>query len=349
LIVYRYHELRAVHLEMTSRCNLVCPQCARNFEGGFADPNVPLDELTLDDVRAIFPRDFVAQLRHIYLCGNYGDAMVARDTLPALAYLREASASLALSLHTNGSGRDDAWWSELGRLGVEIWFGIDGLADTNHLYRRGADFERVMRSVRAFVGAGGRAHWMFIVFHHNEHQVEAARALSRELGFVDFTARRTHRFHEGDRLAVVDRDGRPEYWLELPHAAEWQNAQLVQVRLAPRDLDTTPIACDAVARKGVYVSAEGLVFPCCHTAHLYTPGPRAVQLAALLDELPGGRDAIDARRRSLAEIIEGPLFQRALPDRWARPSVAAGRLAICAQVCGRDEVPPPPAGVRDAW
>jgi len=345
--VYGYRELRVVHLEMTSRCNLACPQCARNVDGGFELPGLPLAELTLDDVRAIFPAELVARLRHIYLCGNYGDAMVARDTLAALRYFRDANPALALALHTNASGRADEWWAQLARLGVEVHFGIDGIEDTNHLYRRGADWQRVMRSARAFIGAGGRAHWCFIVFRHNEHQVEAARALGRELGFASFVAKRTYRFSGGDRLAVVDRDGAPAYWLELPAGAEWQNASLVQVRRAPPDLDTVPIACKVAERGSVYVSAEGLVFPCCHTAHLYTGGLRAEQLAALIAELPGGRDALDARRTPLAQIVDGPLFQRVFPERWSRPSIAAGRLAICAQVCGTVEKPAAPDGARD--
>jgi hypothetical protein len=168
------------------------------------------------------------------------------------------------------------------------------------------------------------------------------------MGFVGFTAKRTYRFAGGDRLAVIDRAGQLAYWLELPVQAEWQNAELVQLRRAPADLDTVPIACHAAAKGSVYVSAEGLVFPCCHTAHLYTGGLRAAQLGQLLAELPGGRDALDARRAPLREIVEGPLFQRLLPERWSRPSVAAGRLAICAQVCGRTGALPAAPGVKDA-
>jgi MoaA/NifB/PqqE/SkfB family radical SAM enzyme len=301
--MYHARELSVVHLEMTSRCNLACPQCARNDDGGFETAGLPLAELSLDDVRTIFPAALVAQLARVFLCGNYGDALVARDTLEALRYLRAGNASLALALHTNGSGRGEAWWIELARLGVEVQFGIDGLADTNHLYRRGADWAHVMRAVRAFVGAGGRAVWNFIVFAHNEHQVERARALSVELGFVGFVVKRTQRFASGERLAVVNRDGSFAYWLEEPRAAEWQGPLVTLGRNAP-PLDTIPIACRAVATSSVYVSAEGLVFPCCHTAHLYTGGRRAQQLAELIAELPRGRADLDARRTLVADLVE---------------------------------------------
>ena len=41
---------------------------------------------------------------------------------------------------------------------------------------------------------GGIAQWDYIVFKHNEHQVEEARKLSKELGFFEFQIKKTSRF-----------------------------------------------------------------------------------------------------------------------------------------------------------
>ena len=67
-----------------------------------------------------------------------------------------------------------------------VRFGIDGLEDTNHLYRRNVRWPTLMRNVRAFVEAGGNAEWDFIEFRQNQHQVEQARMLADELGFSMF-------------------------------------------------------------------------------------------------------------------------------------------------------------------
>ena len=65
-------------------------------------------------------------------------------------------------------------------------FSIDGLADTNKLYRIGINHDRVMANAKAFIEAGGKARWKFIVFRHNEHQVEEARELAKDMGFWQF-------------------------------------------------------------------------------------------------------------------------------------------------------------------
>jgi len=59
------------------------------------NPALPLVELELPDVRRIFPGDFVRRLRKLYACGNYGDPMVARDTLPIFEHLQAAEARRA--------------------------------------------------------------------------------------------------------------------------------------------------------------------------------------------------------------------------------------------------------------
>ena len=67
-----------------------------------------------------------------------------------------------------------------------IVFGSDGLSDTNHIYGRNTQWKFIMDSARTFIDAGGQAIWDFIVFEHNQHQVEKARTLSATLGFSKF-------------------------------------------------------------------------------------------------------------------------------------------------------------------
>src|SRR5262249_44436596 len=156
-----------------------------------------------------------------------------KDTLSILQYLRRANPDICLGLHTNGSARSVEWWSELARILPHgkgyVRFGIDGLETTNHLYRRNTKWDTVMRNVKAFIAAGGNAEWDFLVFRHNEHQVDEARALARELGFTLFNCKASGRFFSLsrsepiNRTPVKDREGNLEYWLERPSNPQWNN------------------------------------------------------------------------------------------------------------------------------
>lgn len=356
--LYRYDDLRIVHLELTHRCNAACPMCARNIHGGAVNPDMPLAELSLADIEKILLPDFVARLKRIYACGNYGDPIVARECLEVFRYLREHGPNLHLDMHTNGSARRPDWWRELAAILKSgphyLRFGIDGLEDTNHLYRRGTDWKTIMRAAEAFIGAGGRAEWDFLVFRHNEHQVEAARRLAKEMGFAEFFVRKTGRFIDSgeletsSRFDVRGRDGRFEYWLEMPQNPEYRNpeyARLDQVRSRYGSysdyLDQVPIDCKVAGKKGkMYLSAQGYALPCCWLGAVFSEAstPERRQFAELI-ESHGGRDLLDARRHGLRRVIESPLFQQAVPGSWERGSVAAGRLAICARTCGRDYDP----------
>ena len=47
--MYRYQDIRTVHLEITAKCQAACLQCDRNINGGDINPNINLDELCLED------------------------------------------------------------------------------------------------------------------------------------------------------------------------------------------------------------------------------------------------------------------------------------------------------------
>ena len=356
--LYQSDDLRIIHLELTHRCNAACPMCARNIHGGAVNPDMPLSELSLADIKNILLPEFIGQLKRIYACGNYGDPIVAHDCIEVFRYLREHGPDLHLDLHTNGSARRPDWWRELATIMKQgphyLRFGIDGLADTNHLYRRGTDWKTIMRAAAAFIDAGGRAEWDYLVFRHNEHQVEEAQRLAREMGFAEFFVRKTGRFLDSgkletsDRFEVQNKDGGFEYWLQQPENPEYLNPEyqnLGQLKTQfgnyQNYLDRVQIDCKVAGSKGkIYLSAQGYVLPCCWLGAVFSEAstPERLQFQQLI-EAHGGNQALDARRHGLAKVIEGPLFQQAVPSSWDQDSIASGKLAICSRTCGKDYDP----------
>lgn len=261
--MYKASEITTVHLEVTERCNASCPQCARNINGGEVNPLLHDAELSLDDVKNILKPEFISQLKRLYMCGNYGDPISARDTLEMFEYIRSCNSSMQLSFHTNASAKTPEWWSRLpAAMGKNhyVVFSVDGLEDTNHLYRQGTVWRKIMENARAFIAAGGRARWDYIVFGHNEHQVEEARALAESMGFEKFNIKKSNRFFSNTRGAVKtehqagNRKGAATTLLSMPTNPEYQNAALQQ--LADLSKDKEPVSIDLIT---TVVELEGKI------------------------------------------------------------------------------------------
>ena len=126
-----FKDIRTVHLEVTDKCNANCPMCARNINGGPLNPHLRMVEMSLAEARAVFSSEFLKQLRFIQLCGNFGDPIVAKDTVEILRYFRAENPKLFLGIHTNGSARPSEWWSQLGEIlsrpgdYCKFWSGMD--------------------------------------------------------------------------------------------------------------------------------------------------------------------------------------------------------------------------------
>jgi MoaA/NifB/PqqE/SkfB family radical SAM enzyme len=342
--MFDLNNVRQLHLEVTTKCNAACPMCARNMRGDRVNPNIPTAELSLQDVERMIPLDFVRQLEHVYLCGNYGDASVARDTLEILRFFREASPSLRLGMHTNGSPRQPEWWADVAKYVSYAMFGIDGLEDTNHLYRRNTIWNNLMRNCAAFIAAGGKAEWEYIVFEHNEHQIEEAEALSKRMGFSAFRLRYTSRFlfkgNYMDDFPVYGNAGQVLYQLRPPKNSGMLNPAIstlterVEEGTYDAYLDSTHIACQAIEDRKLFISAEGLLFPCCFTGHIYPWHEEFGQNQVYkLLMASGGKAGIDARTKPLADITNGEFFD-AVAQSWNVPSIKAGRLRVCSEICG---------------
>lgn len=322
--------------------------CPRTGSDGKPNPRVVEAELTADDLAAIVGSQLASQLDEVLFCGNYGDPMLAGELLEMCRWFRAHARSARLRMHTNGSGQTAGFWRSLAELNVRVTFGIDGLDDTLARYRRGASFARVLRSAESFIAAGGKATWKMIAFRHNEHQIETAEALSRDLGFARFVVKPTKRFAKA-KYYPRRADGTPDYdatpslpiyeqeehvdTLEPPRAEALR--ALPSLRSFRKRRDEVHIVCRALEREEIYISAERLVFPCCWLAEVHAVARH--DRKGMIHEVVaphGGFQALRAPDTSLREIVEGPVFAE-IQRRFSCTSVATGRLETCARACGR--------------
>jgi MoaA/NifB/PqqE/SkfB family radical SAM enzyme len=336
--------------------------CSRNAFG-IVRPGLQITELTLDDYKKIFFPAFLDQLTFISMCGVYGDPILAKDLLEIIKYTLRNNPHLRIDIYTNGSVHSASWWKKLAQVmrNGKVVFGIDGLEDTHHIHRRGTKFAIVLKNAKAFINAGGRAQWDFIVFKHNEHQVEQARKLSTGLGFKIFQVKRTSRFYkalyekdpmlestveEFGKYPLYNSKGRKYGCIELPENPYYRNASLKTIKSLTKEFgsliryfDKVPIDCQAKQTKGIFVSAEGLVYPCCwlyqqtnYGAVYGVTDPLELNEWNILRDV-GGIRQISAKERPLKNIVEGKFFKQ-IEKSWNILGIANGRPKVCARACG---------------
>ena len=235
-----FETAKVLHLEVTDVCQAECPLCARETDPLF---NKDLKHnLTVSDMATILGEQFISRLDKMFMCGNYGDPAASSNTLSIVDYFRQVNKHITLGMNTNGGIQSPSWWAELGQrfdqLNDYVVFSIDGLADTNHIYRKKVNWSKVMNNSAAFIKAGGRAHWDMLVYEHNEHQVDVAEKMARDMGFTWFRAKVSKRHSNISWLQP------PKDWIQPPIA-------------------TGAIDCHVLKEQSVYMSARGTVYPCC--------------------------------------------------------------------------------------
>jgi len=201
------HYPTAMEVEISTRCVSRCPVCPRtqSLNGVHED---------LGWNTGFFPRAQLLQfvrnapdLQHLNFCGAYGDAIYHPELLSILADLQTEFPTLQLALETVGSHRAPEWWRSLGEtLGPRhsVTFSIDGLQDSNAIYRRGTDWNSIVAGIRALRATfAGRMYWKWIAFRHNQHQVADGARLARALGMDRFWIEDSRRHYEDSQPTIA--------------------------------------------------------------------------------------------------------------------------------------------------
>ena len=250
--------VKCLQVEATTKCNAWCPGCARNYGGFGLQEGLVLQDLNViryQEILNLFPN-----LEYIDFCGTYGDAIAAANITDLISVSKQYAKKIVV--RTNGSLRNTKWWRSFADLMKthenEVWFCLDGLADTHSIYRQATNFDTIIRNAVQFINAGGTAVWQFIPWAHNEHQISDCVKLSQKLGFSRFEIVRSVR---NDRLAKHWQTGEP---IELK---PWTRNEITNKLL--RSKTNVPTKnCQHLSQPGYYVSASGELSTCCYLQHV---------------------------------------------------------------------------------
>ena len=101
--------------------------------------------------------------------------------------------------------------------------------------------------------------------------------------------------------------------------------------------DVAEIACRVAKTGSIYLSAEGIIMPCCWTAgRMYKwwhKDPKVEQIWSHIDEV-GGKQMLDAKN-GLDKVFNTGIFD-SIEQSWNIDGCSNGKLKVCSMKCGKE-------------
>jgi MoaA/NifB/PqqE/SkfB family radical SAM enzyme len=227
-----------IDIELTSFCNIECKGCFRVLSSE-SEKILNKEYITLEIIKKQFTRELFPNIKIINFCGSVDEPTTHPNFFDIIKYF--ADWNVHINIATNGSLRTPLWWKNLAQLlpnQHRVTWAIDGSDEVSEIYRKGSNFKKVQENFRAFNSSGGKSVWQFIVFEHNEHQLEDAKRIAKDEGFKDFKTIISHRKDTNDVKP------KQEFLDSIKEINE--------------------ISCKYGNQKRIFINHMGNVIPCCH-------------------------------------------------------------------------------------
>jgi radical SAM protein with 4Fe4S-binding SPASM domain len=183
-------------VEPTNRCNLNCPFCLVGLQNqlgsaehskiprGFGFMDFGLYEKIVKDAV-----DFGTKKIQLHFQGE----SLLHKQFPEMIRLAKQY-GMSTQVFTNGLLLTMEYIDSIIQSGLDnMRFSVDGASDETYKQNRvGGDFEKVLDNMKMMTeharGSGTRVEWQFIVMRNNEHELNKAQQMAREIG-VPFIAK----------------------------------------------------------------------------------------------------------------------------------------------------------------
>lgn len=271
------------HVEISSKCTLRCPRCARQE----VPESLVNTELGLDFFMRNFTPDFIDKnVKKITFCGDDGDPIYAHDLVPVIRYFKAVKPDIEIVIVTNGSHRKNTWWVSLGlALGENdsVHFSVDGYNQySNNLYRVNSDWDSIMGGIRTLRQSSRcQLTWAAIAFEFNQDHIEDMKAQAQAVGVDRFQLTLSTKFgkvYEGygkddvlqPRDELVSSNHRFQRVITdfTGRKAPVHHVNIQLYKDAAEINNVKPLC--SIGNKGMYIDAQGRFFPCCWVANRYT-------------------------------------------------------------------------------
>jgi MoaA/NifB/PqqE/SkfB family radical SAM enzyme len=174
---------RSINVDVTYRCPLQCPFCQRQSGWkGETENNLIKQKINKSNDMPLSDLDKLIQYGDsINLCGQISDPIYHPNFIEVMDRVSK-NPNKKFQIHTTATLKKVQWWEYMfskSSNNVTWIFGLDGAdQETANIYRVNTDFEEVLQVMKLGVSMGVNLQWQFIVFKHNEHQIEKVKNIA---------------------------------------------------------------------------------------------------------------------------------------------------------------------------
>ena len=315
-------KIKKIELEITSDCNAACPGCARTLNKDI----LQVTSFTLEDLKRIFPTTNHIADKEFKFCGVLGDPAIHPQFADMIEYLLQHGGRTSIS--TNGAVGSVDMWRRIGNLAQQyhkmffIQWCIDGHRETNHIYRVNTKWNVLERNINAFCETVGeytaRAQWVFIVFDHNEHELDIAKQHAERLGFK-FATRTGMRNSYNNWVAELGKKNNKQKKVitttgDKEHKRKDEVYKLDKL-IANNEVDNSiinTISCKYVHEGEMFINSQQQMWPCCFLWDSAFKGMG--NILEKLSEYTTGWNSL--REHSIEEIMQHPWYDKVLEESW---------------------------------
>jgi len=356
-LMLKTSDIREIMIEITSNCNAMCLDCGRNLDGVKLNPHLtfgPNGNMKFETFKSVFNKKTLPNFDKTHFDGNFGDSMIHPDSLEFVKYLAKEFPGSRIEINTNGGYHDPDYWYEMGQITSQnfrneeqVLFGIDGIDNETHdKYRRNVVYDRIIENATAFIKGGGRAVWKYLEFDHNAHQVQDARQIAQQMGFVDFFVKKT-RWREkairkvtGEEQFILGNASKKHKQAQISTIPEKNNDYVKQIETNIRKFkdftNECVIECPWLKRQRVQIEYDGRVWQCCHLSGKYGSGTGFAMRDYQYYVDKHGTDWNNINNKSLQDIFDHPYWND-LHDSFNNKTTDTTnpRIRRCAEKCGQ--------------
>lgn len=170
---------RSIVIDASNKCSLQCHKCERQVYVGMKK-RVRGNLLTVNQFKKIISY----YDNYVEFCGQISDVTM-NPNLPEFLDLTYKN-NILTRVSTAASYRDKQWYDKCFKANpyAEWVFGVDGLPEQSHIYRRGQDGLKLFDIMCHAANNNIRVIWQYIVFKYNQDNIDAAKQLAKDNNII---------------------------------------------------------------------------------------------------------------------------------------------------------------------